>query len=173
MKALGLFSLAIIFVFAEQIKSQEIEATLAGSASTDGFSVKESSDTLFRVTGEGNVGIGIATPSANLQVEGTTKLGTNTDVVAITDIIELTGTTASSGGSTNISYPTGWTQDNTRILCFELLSGGGSWAGVGWYINTVSTSLRYNVSSSFIQLVYPNNASFHSRPYRAILMKIN
>jgi len=69
MKRLFSFIVFIFFVTTLQTRAQEITATLAGSASTDGFSVKEGSNTLFRVRGDGNVGIGTTAPFYSLSVE--------------------------------------------------------------------------------------------------------
>jgi len=57
----------LVFIFLlTTAQPQEITATLAGSSTSDGFSVKEGSNTLFRVRGDGNVGIGTTSPDAIL-----------------------------------------------------------------------------------------------------------
>lgn len=73
---------------------QEIEAKLNGNSVSQGFSVKNNLDsTLFRVTGQGNVGIGVLNPYRKLEVNGpinwgTTNAALNTDQGAS---IELRG----------------------------------------------------------------------------------
>ncbi len=173
----SLFSILIIillFVFPIINYAQEIEATLGGSTSSEGFSVIDISEgtTLFRVRGDGNVGIGTTSPSATLQVDGTTKIGTNTDVVAISDIIELTGTTANSN-ATAISYPSGWDKNNTRVLCCEIYYNNIYWIGLGYDWSAAPISFRYHQTSSNILLTYPNVSELYEKPYRLILMKVN
>ena len=73
---------------------QEIEATLSGSTSNQGFSIKDNNNTtLFRVLGDGKVGIGVSNPSSNLEVKGSFGWG-NTGAALNTDqgaSIELRG----------------------------------------------------------------------------------
>lgn len=78
MKTLYNSLITIILFLSIQIQPQEIEATLAGHTTDDGFSVKDdNSTTLFRVRGDGNVGIGISSPTEKLDVNGNLKvLGT-------------------------------------------------------------------------------------------------
>ena len=73
---------------------QEIEAKLNGNTTNQGFSIKNNLDsTLFRVTGLGNVGIGVMNPYWRLEVNGSINWGT-TNAVLNTDqgaSIELRG----------------------------------------------------------------------------------
>jgi len=77
-----------------QIFAQEIEAKLGGVSINDGFSVKDpNNNTLLRVRGDGNVGIGIINPSRKLEVNGSLGWG-NYGAVLSTDqgaSIELRG----------------------------------------------------------------------------------
>jgi len=50
--------------------ASEITFTLSGNTTSDGMSVKEGANTLFRVRGDGNVGIGTATPTSLLDLVG-------------------------------------------------------------------------------------------------------
>ncbi len=74
--------------------SQEIEARLGGNTTSQGFSVKDNlNNTLLRVTGQGNVGIGTISPIRKLDVNGSIGWGT-TNAVLQTDqgaSIELRG----------------------------------------------------------------------------------
>ena len=55
----------ILFIFSINIiYSQDVTATLGGNTPANGFSVVNAQgDTVFRVTGEGNVGINSPTPT--------------------------------------------------------------------------------------------------------------
>jgi len=95
MKKFFSFLLLISLFISCQIFAQEIEAKLGGVTVSDGFSVKDpNNNTLLRVRGDGNVGIGVVNPSKKLEVNGTLGWGTsgavlNTDQGAS---IELRGT---------------------------------------------------------------------------------
>ena len=66
-----LLSFLVLIFFFTNAQAQEIEATLGGNTSTDGFSVKDNGgNTLFRVEGDGNVGIGTTSPTAKLEISG-------------------------------------------------------------------------------------------------------
>jgi len=75
------FNLLILFFTAIPLSSafsQEIEAKLSGATSEQGFSVKDNANnTLFRVLGQGNVGIGTTNPLAKLDVNGSIGWGTS------------------------------------------------------------------------------------------------
>jgi hypothetical protein len=74
--------------------AQEIEAKLSGNTSDHGFSViNNSNETLLRITGEGNVGIGNSHPTERLVVNGSIAWG-NMNAILQTDqgaSIELRG----------------------------------------------------------------------------------
>jgi len=71
MKTLYMF-LIFIFLFTTA-QAQEIEATLSGSTASQAFSVKDDvGNTLFRVRGDGKVGIGTSSPQGALDVVSTT-----------------------------------------------------------------------------------------------------
>jgi hypothetical protein len=57
------------------VSAQDIESTLSGSSSSQGFSVMNSNlSTLFTVRGDGKVGVGISTPDALLHINGQIKI---------------------------------------------------------------------------------------------------
>lgn len=89
-----LFTLLLIIIPLNSLMSQEIEAKLSGDTPNQGFSVKDNlNNTLLRVTGQGNVGIGVTNPFRKLQVNGSFGWGT-TNAVLNTDqgaSIELRG----------------------------------------------------------------------------------
>lgn len=80
-----------ILICASLSFAQEIEATLAGHATDDGFSVKDDlGATLFRARGDGNTGVGTSNPQEKLDVNGGLKIGTTSGTNAGT--IRWTGT---------------------------------------------------------------------------------
>ena len=89
-----LFTFLLVIIPFNFLCSQEIEAKLSGNTPSQGFSVKNNLDsTLFRVTGNGNVGIGTTNPLKKLEVKGIIGWG-STNAVLKTDqgaSIELRG----------------------------------------------------------------------------------
>ena len=68
MKPLSIF-LTLLIIITTQTFSQDIKATLGGDAAGNGFSViNAAGDTLFRVTGDGNIGFGKGKPEYLLDV---------------------------------------------------------------------------------------------------------
>jgi len=122
---------------------------------------KENAMTVLK---NGNVGVGTATPSAKLDVNGTVKVGTNG--IAFSEIKEVTGTTA-NGISTTFSYPTGYTQTNTRVLDYQVYSDGGVtyWHGQGGEV-------RYLLAPTQIYIYTPDDSGFFIQPFRMTIMKI-
>jgi hypothetical protein len=73
-----LITILFLLTPVKTIIPQEIEATLGGSTSNYGFSIKNiNNTTLFRVLGDGKVGICTTNPSKNLDVNGTIGWGTS------------------------------------------------------------------------------------------------
>lgn len=63
------YFVSFLLLFAVNSYSQEIEAKLGGAGISDGFSVKDiSGNTLFRVRGDGNAGIGTVNPLSKLHI---------------------------------------------------------------------------------------------------------
>lgn len=63
------FPLLILCFITYNIQAQEIEAKLGGATINQGFSVKDNlNNSLFRVRGDGNVGIGLTSPIARMHI---------------------------------------------------------------------------------------------------------
>ena len=110
-----MISLLLIILPLNYVFPQEIEAKLSGNTSGEGFSVKDNlNNTLFRITGEGNVGIGTINPLRKMQVNGAlgwgmTNAGLQTDQGAS---IELRG-----DGSPYIDFSNNLVSDyNVRLV---------------------------------------------------------
>lgn len=84
---------------------------------------------------------------------------------------ELTGTTYSTGDATTIALPEGFTNGNVYVLSAKIQIGGGDnelWYGLGDYFN-VGWNTRTDEQS--IQIHHPDNATYHSKPYKVIIAK--
>jgi hypothetical protein len=76
MKKFFCFLLLISVITPIHLSAQEIEAKLGGTSVNEGFSVKDpNNNTLLRVRGDGNVGIGFINPSRKLEVNGSLGWG--------------------------------------------------------------------------------------------------
>jgi hypothetical protein len=118
----------------------------------------------------GNVGIGDQTPDATLDVEGTVVIGSTGKVFS--EIREITGTTSASGNLTSISYPSGYTLSNIRILSVEINYNGSYWNTLGMHYVGVETAVGCSIQSTGINLFYPDVAAYHSRTFRMLVMKV-
>lgn len=65
-----LFTFLVLTFFLTTAQAQDIDATLGGNTSAEGFSVKDNGgNNLFRVTGDGRVGVGTTSPGAGLELK--------------------------------------------------------------------------------------------------------
>ncbi len=92
-----LFTFLVFIFFFTTAQAQDIDATLGGNTSNEEFSVKDNGGTiLFRVGGDGNVGIGTSTPGINFNtrfdVVGSTVFRTNPSVTNQGLVIDYIGT---------------------------------------------------------------------------------
>ena len=132
----------------------------------------------MRITAAGNVGIGDTSPDATLDVEGTAiidgtlKIGSSGKVFS--ELREITGTTGAAGGSTTISYPSGYNMTNIRVLSLEINYNGNAWVGLGANENNTSVNTRvfYYLGSSNIMIYYSGISHFQSRAFRMMVMKV-
>jgi hypothetical protein len=125
------------------------------------------------ISADGKIGIATATPTATLEVDGTVKTGVNG--VAYSEIMEVTGTTGgASTGWIQISYPAGYTLTNIRVLSLEINYLGNSWVGLSGCANPTTDIQKvfYYLGSTQIWIYYPNNASFQSKAFRMLVMKL-
>lgn len=92
-----LFTFLVFIFFFTTAQAQDIDATLGGNTSNEEFSVKDNGGTiLFRVGGDGNVGIGTSTPGINFNtrfdVVGSTVFRTNPSATNQGLVIDYIGT---------------------------------------------------------------------------------
>jgi len=114
----------------------------------------------------GFVGIGTVTPTANLDVPGSTKFGSTG--TPFFEVKQLTGNTHYSMNALFIAFPSGFNQSNTRVICLEIryqFEGSYYYIGPGHPGNQV----YYSISSEGITITYP--AGMTNQPYRMVLMK--
>jgi hypothetical protein len=98
-----LFTFLVLTFFLTTAQAQDIDATLGGATSTEGFSVKDDGgNTLFRVGGNGYVGVGTTSPGAGLELNNAAGYGS---AVALTN----------TGGGTEWRI-TSWTDGNLRFV---------------------------------------------------------
>ncbi len=114
----------------------------------------------------GQVGIGTTTPSAGLDIASTAGFRVGVNGVKITEIRELTGTTASSGDGTAVDLPSGYTRTNTRVLCAQVYEDVG-WEQV-WHDRMCSVREVDGVGHQ-LRL---DHGSLTSSPYRIEIAKV-
>jgi len=125
----------------------------------------------MRITKSGRVGIGVSAPDASLAVDGTVVIGFSGKVFS--EIREITGTTGATGGSTTISFPSGYNSSNIRILSMEINYRGTSWIGLGGNQQNASITPRlFYYLDSNIWLYYPAVSDFQGRAFRMMVMKV-
>ncbi|MEN8118489.1 MAG: hypothetical protein ABFS16_16015, partial [Bacteroidota bacterium] len=123
------------------------------------------------INSNGDVGIGTSSPDAKLDVDGSTKLGASG--IIFSEIREFTGTTG-TGHSKEVSYPTGYTYTNTRVLSLEVNYAGAMWCSMGQHVGTSSSEYKVSctLKSSAIIIYYPDDSTMHNKPFRMVLMKV-
>ena len=122
------------------------------------------------ITADGKTGIGDTTPDATLDVEGTVVIGAAGKVFS--EIREITGTSAATGNYTSLSFPTGYTMSNTRILSAEINYNGSNWNTLGMFNIASDNTVGCSMTSTGIHMSYPDLAAYHSRAIRILLIKV-
>ena len=122
------------------------------------------------ITSDGKTGIGDTTPDATLDVEGTVVIGSGGKVFS--EIKEITGTSNTTGNYTSLSFPTGYTMSNTRILSAEINYNGSNWSTLGMFNVASDNTVGCSMSSTGIHMSYPDLAAYHSRAIRILLIKV-
>lgn len=124
---------------------------------------------IMRLKANGNVGIGTTNPTAQLEVNQYTKLGTTAPAVKMA---KLTGTTSSSQGGF-VSIPLGGINP-AKILSIEVMvqySGtAGDWICVGYTAGT-GYQFNWNVNGTNLNIsnVSANSANILSKPFVALI----
>jgi hypothetical protein len=112
------------------------------------------------------VGIGVTAPSAELEVNGYTKLGTTAPAIKM---IELTGTTsASQGGSVSVAHGL----NSAKILSVDVLVEYFSGAFIpASYQGSAGYEFNFYITSSSVYLINQsaNSGSILSKPYRVLI----
>jgi hypothetical protein len=118
------------------------------------------------------VGILTTTPDASLDVDGTMVVGSAGKIFS--EIREITGTTNASGGSNIISYPSGYSMSNIRVLSLEINYRGNSWISLGGNQQNTSINERifYYLDSSYIWIYHPPVTDFQNKAFRMMVMKV-
>jgi hypothetical protein len=124
------------------------------------------------ITADGDIGIGTQAPTARLEVRGGTKVGASG--IVMNEMREITGTIPATSYVTHIDLPTGYTEDNTRVLSLEINWGGLYWVGLG--MNNQSTTPVYNISyllsGNVIYIYFPDTDDYHSHDFRILIAQV-
>jgi hypothetical protein len=110
--------------------------------------------------------------NGNMRITGSSVLGSSGKVIL--EIREITGTTSPDAEVKSISYPSGYSMSNTRILSAEINYGGTSWMGLSSSYNNINATSRvyYAMNSDAIWIYYPDTSLFQNRAFRIMLMKV-
>ncbi|MBW1898139.1 MAG: tail fiber domain-containing protein [Deltaproteobacteria bacterium] len=102
MKNFLILIVMITCLIIQSVLAQEVEVTLSGNTTAQGFSVLDnSSNNLFRVRGDGSVGVGTATPAGIFDIIGDTI--TSGDGKGINIYAQSTDDPIGDGGNINIT----------------------------------------------------------------------
>lgn len=142
----------------------------AGGGGWADMHLQTNGTTKMFIESSGKVGIGTTSPSATLEVNGTTKLGTSG--VVISEIIEITGVTESSGSTTFFDYPAGYNKNNARVLSLGIHYGNTHWVSFGTGLVTDPTEVAILLGTQDMYIAYPDFSGYQNKPFRIILMKV-
>jgi len=165
MRTLYTFLITIFLFLSIHIQPQEIEAKLSGNTSSEGFSVnKNSGTTVFRVRGDGSVGIGTTTPSSQLEIAG--NLETN-------NLLDRDESNFFEGGCGDNQHVTGISADGTiscgpnsgdiaGVIAGSGLSGGGTTGSLTLSLNLMSINTWEGAQTFNSTTNYPGNGIWNT-----------
>jgi hypothetical protein len=84
----------------------------------------------------------------------------------ISEITQVTGTTASSYQVTSVSFPSGYTINNTRILSCEIYNSNNAWISLGEYVGAGMGA------GGDLFITHPDHSMYQNKPFRMVLMKV-
>jgi len=142
------------------------KASMGWDSDNDHFFIYQTRNAI--AVDNGNVGINTTTPTAQLDVNGTTKLGSSGTI--FNEIREITGTLSSTGTQSTFSLPSGYTSTNTRVISIEFSYATNYWMGIGYPIT--NRQFGYLLWGTSIVIDHQENGYFNDKPIRILLMKI-
>ena len=138
----------------------------AGSIGSVPFVFTTNDTERMRIDAAGNVGVGTATPTSQLEVNGYTKLGTTAPAVKM---IKFTGTTAATQGGT-VNIPHGL--NATKILSVDVLVEytPGNFVHASYNYNSgYEFNYFFNATNLTIANVTGNSALVLSKPLKVLV----
>ena len=129
----------ILFFSAFVLQAQDITNKLGGDTAAETYDVTDNNDNLlFRVQGDGKVGVGTDTPSEVLDIDGNIAVSGTVDGIDIaTDVTANTAKVTDDDDGVAEVYGAGWDTDgeaptkNDVYDKIESLSGGGTTYSIG------------------------------------------
>ena len=110
-----------------------------------------------------------ATPAGGA---GNVKIEAGAAGKVFSEIREITGTSAATGNYSTLGYPSGYTRENTRILSAEINYNGTNWNTLGMFNVAADHSVGCSLSSSGINISYPEVAAYQNKAIRILLIKV-
>lgn len=101
----------------------------------------------------------------DVAIEGSTRIGSVT-AAQILEVREVTGLIG-TGTFIDIAYPTGYSSTNTRVLSLDIFKTGFS----SGYMS-LGSNVKCLLTSSNIRIYYPNDAEYHNKTFRLVIMKL-
>ncbi|MBK8847671.1 MAG: hypothetical protein IPO27_14455 [Bacteroidetes bacterium] len=131
------------------------------------FNVYNSSTgALLTVTGDGNVGIKSANPTAELEVNGFTKLGTDAPAIKMK---KFTGTTSATQGGA-IFFAHGMNSAKIVDIGVVIEYSAGSFVTINYNLTVgFESGVYYTATHVFLGNVNGNSANILSKPYKLVI----